>query len=256
MLTRIALTRHPSRRLAEGLVTHLARTPIDLALADRQHQAYQDALAGRGWQVHQVGIAEDCPDSVFIEDTVVVFDDLAVLTRPGAPSRRPEVSGVDTAVREIGLTIERIAEPGTLDGGDVLPIGPRVYVGRSGRTNAEGIRQLRALLAPRGRTVVAVALGAVLHLKSAATALPDGTVLALPDLVDTAVFASVRLVAEEAGAHVVPLDGDAILIAASAPRTAEMLDDLGFTPVIVDISEFERLEGCVTCLSVLIGRAG
>jgi dimethylargininase len=128
-----------------------------------------------------------------------------------------------------------------------------VYVGRGGRTNAEGIRQLRRHLAPRARTVVPVALREVLHLKSAATALPDGTVLALPDLVDTAVFPAVRVVTEEAGAHVVPLGGDAVLIAASAPDTAALLDDLGFTPVVVDISEFEKLEGCVTCLSVLIG---
>jgi dimethylargininase len=140
----------------------------------------------------------------------------------------------------------------------VLQIGATVYVGRGGRTNAEGIRQLRRALAATGRTVVAVPLGqafrydSVLHLKSAVTALPDGTVLAWGDLVDTGVFPSVRRVPEESGAHVVLLGGDDVLIAASAPRTAELIADLGFSPVTVDISEYERLEGCVTCLSVLV----
>lgn len=247
-----ALTRQPNRRLAEGLVTHIERRQVDLGLAEGQHAAYSEALTVAGWQVSPVPPIDHCPDSVFIEDTVVVVDDLAVLTRPGAPSRRPEVAGVEQAVRELGLTVAAIEEPGTLDGGDVLQIGACVYVGRGGRTNAEGIRQLRRHLAPRGRTVVAVALRHVLHLKSAVTALPDGTVLGLPELADLSVFPAVRAVPEESGAHVVGLGDADVLIAASAPRTAAILDDLGFTPVIVDISEFEKLEGCVTCLSVLI----
>jgi len=136
--------------------------------------------------------------------------------------------------------------------GDVLQAGTTVYVGRGGRTNADGIRQLRSLLAPLGRTVVAVPLGKVLHLKSAVTALPDGTFLLLPDLVPAALFPAVRPVEEEGGCHVVPLGGDRVLIAASAPRTAGLVESLGFTPVVVDITEFEKLEGCVTCLSVLL----
>jgi dimethylargininase len=150
------------------------------------------------------------------------------------------------------LRTARIEEPGTLDGGDVLQAGRSVYVGRGGRTNGAGIRQLRALLAPLGRTVIAVPLGEVLHLKSAVTALPDGTFLLLPHLVPAGLFPAVRPVGEEGGCHVVPLGGDRVLIAASAPRTAQLLDDLGFTPVVVDISEFEKLEGCVTCLNVLL----
>jgi len=134
----------------------------------------------------------------------------------------------------------------------VLQVGDTVYVGRGGRTNGAGIGQLRALLAPLGRTVIAVPLVNVLHLKSAVTALPDGTFLLLPQLVPAGLFPGVRPVDEESGCHVVPLGGDQVLIAASAPRTAELLDDLGFTPVVVDISEFEKLEGCVTCLSVLL----
>ena len=247
-----AFVRVPSSRLAEGIVTHISRTRVDVALARAQHAAYGDALAACGWVIRQVPAAEDCPDSVFIEDAVVVCEDLAVLAHPGASARRAEVAGVARIVRSLGLRTARIQEPGTLDGGDVLQAGHTVYVGRGGRTNGAGIRQLRALLAPLGRTVIAVPLGNVLHLKSAVTALPDGTFLLLPQLVPAGLFPAVRPVAEEGGCHVVPLGGDQVLIAASAPRTAEFLDDLGFAPVVVDISEFEKLEGCVTCLSVLL----
>jgi dimethylargininase len=246
------LVRAPSSRLAEGIVTHISRTPVDVALARAQHAAYADALAASGWMIKQAPAAEDCPDSVFIEDTVVVCEDLAVLARPGAPARRAEVAGVAGIVRSLGLRTARIHEPGTLDGGDVLRAGHTVYVGRGGRTNGAGIRQLRALLAPLGRTVIAVPLGNVLHLKSAVTALPDGTFLLLPQLVPAGLFPSARPVEEESGCHVVPLGEDRVLIAASAPRTVEFLDDMGFTPVVVNISEFEKLEGCVTCLSVLL----
>ncbi len=247
-----ALVRQPSPRLAEGVVTFLDRTPVDVDLAQAQHQAYRSALAHAGWAVRDVAPADNCPDSVFVEDTVVVCDGLAVLTRPGLTQRRPEVAGTETAVRELDLEVVRIQEPATLDGGDVLQVGSTVYVGRGGRTNSEGIRQLRHHVAPRGRIVVPVHLRDVLHLKSAVTALPDQTFVGLPDLIDPAAFPTLRAVDEEAGAHVVPLGEDLVLIAASAPRTAAYLDDLGFVPIVVDISEFERLEGCVTCLSVLV----
>jgi len=245
------LVRQPSSRLAEGIVTHITRIPVDVALARLQHAAYAEALGASGWAIVQAPAADDCPDSVFVEDTVVICEDLAVLTRPGAPARRPEVAGVAQAVVELGLRTAAIEEPGTLEGGDVLQVGRTVYVGRGARTNGDGIRQLRSLLAPLGRTVVAVPLENVLHLKSAVTALPDGTFLLLPGLVPAELFPAVRPVDEDGGCHVVPLGGDRVMIAASAPRAAEMLDSLGFTPVVVDISEFEKLEGCVTCLSVL-----
>jgi len=252
-----ALVRAPSSRLAEGIVTHIRRTPVDVALARTQHAAYASALAASGWETEQVPAAEDCPDSVFVEDAVVVCEDLAVLARPGAPERRAEVAGVASMAGRLGLRTAAIQEPGTLDGGDVLQVGDTVYVGRGGRTNGAGIGQLRALLAGLGRTVIAVPLTNVLHLKSAVTALPDGTFLLLPRLVPAGLFPAVRPVEEEAGCHVVPLGADQVLIAASAPRTAGLLDDMGFTPVVVDISEFEKLEGCVTCLSVLVpGRKG
>lgn len=250
----VALVREPGPRLAEGIVTHIGRSEIDLSLARAQHMAYADALASAGWEVYPAPSADDCPDAVFVEDAVIVCEDLAVLTHPGAPERRPEIAGVETAVRELGLRVAHIGGTGTLDGGDVLQVGSTVYVGRGGRTNGEGIRQLRELLAPLGRNVVAVPLGEVLHLKSAVTALPDGTFLALPHLVPVELFPAVRPVEEEGGCHVVPLGGDRVLLAASAPRTADLLADLGFTPVVVDIGEFEKLEGCVTCLSVLVRR--
>jgi dimethylargininase len=241
-----ALVRPPGPRLAGGIVTHIARTPVDVALAREQHASYVGALAGAGWDLITVPPADDCPDAVFIEDTVIVVDDLAVITRPGAPVRRPEIAAVAEAVRALGLRLESIVEPGTLDGGDVLQIGQTVYVGLGGRTNTEGIAQLADLLAIVGRTTVTVPLAEVLHLKSAVTALPDGTVLACGDLVDVDAFPKVQRVPEEAGAHVVLLGGTDVLIAASAPRTAELLTTLGWNPIVVDITEYERLEGCVT----------
>ncbi|MFC4147261.1 dimethylargininase [Micromonospora mangrovi] len=251
----IALVRRPGDRLTDGLVTHIARSDVDVARARRQHEAYRAALAEAGWEVREVAPADDCPDAVFVEDTVVVCDDLAVLTRPGAPQRRPEIAGTEKTVREAGLEVVRVEAPGTLDGGDVLQVGTTVYVGLGGRTDEEGVAQLGARLATRGRTVVPVPLRAVLHLKSAVTALPDGTLLALPELFDAAALGQpVRAVDEEAGCHVVPLGDDLVLLAASAPRTAALVAELGFTPVVVDISEYEKLEGCVTCLSVLIPR--
>jgi dimethylargininase len=246
-----ALVRPPGPRLAEGIVTHVERRPVDVELARTQHAGYVAALAANGWTTSVVDPAEDCPDAVFIEDAVMVFDDLAVLARAGAESRRGERAGAEAAVKGLGLRIGQIDEPGTLDGGDVLQVGSTVYVGRGGRTNGEGIRSLRRLLTPLGRTVVPVQLGGVLHLKSAVTALPDGTLIGLPDLLDRSALPTLRVAPEEPGGHVVLLGGGTVLLSTSAPVTATWLDDLGFDVVRVDISEFEKLEGCVTCLSVL-----
>jgi dimethylargininase len=251
-----ALIRRPGSRLNEGLVTHIERSIVNVELAVEQHRAYGEALARADWALREVTPIDECPDAVFVEDTVVVCDSLAILARPGAVQRRAEVAGTETAVRAMGLDVVRIEEPGTLDGGDVLQVGQTVYVGRSGRTNGEGIRQVRRHVTGLGRIVVPVPLANILHLKSAVTALPDHTLLALPNAAGEdgrfEPFPAVRRAVEDAGAHVVPLGDGQVLIAASAPRTAERLDDLGFIPIVVDISEFEKLEGCVTCLSVLI----
>jgi dimethylargininase len=237
--------------MGDGIVTHLERTAADPELAARQHASYVEALAGAGWAIRHAPAADELPDSGFIEDTMVVCGDVAVLARPGAPERRPEVPGAEAAIRELALEVARIEAPGTLDGGDVLQVGDTVYVGRGGRTNGEGIRQLRSLLPHR--TVVPVPLDGVLHLKSAVTALPDGTIVCADrSVLDTSPLPPVRSVPEEGGAHVVLLGEGRVLMAASAPRTAELFDDWGFDVVVVDIGEFERMEGCVTCLSVLI----
>lgn len=245
--------RRPSPRLADGIVSHIERQPVDLARAEVQWQSYCDAMAACGWDLVEVPPAPDCPDSVFIEDTVVMFDDLAVITRPGAPERQPEPEAVEPVVAALGLEVARITAPACFDGGDVLKVGDTVYVGRSARTDAEAVRQLRALLAPRGKRVVAVPLSKVLHLKSAVTALPDGTIIGWPPAIDdVSLFPTFLAMPEEDGAHVVDLGDGRLLVAASAPRSVEVLADLGYTPVPVDIGEFIKLEGCVTCLSVRI----
>lgn len=252
MLARHALVRRPVASLAEGQITHIDRSPIDVDLAQRQWQSYVDALEDSGWTTFEVDPAPDCPDSVFIEDAVVVYDDLAVLARSGAPSRRGETTAAEAAVAAQGYRVTHIQEPGTLDGGDVLKHGGTVWVGLGGRTNAEGIEQLRAHLEPLGAEVIAVPLTKVLHLKSAVTALPDGSVIGYEPLVDdVSVWGDLFLpVPEEAGSHVVLLGDERILMSSSAPESAELFRQRGLDVVTVDISEFEKLEGCVTCLSV------
>ncbi|MWV57294.1 dimethylargininase [Rathayibacter sp. VKM Ac-2754] len=250
---RIALVRAPALNLDAGELTHLERVPVDQEKAQKQWEAYVDALDEAGWETVEVAPAPAMADSVFLEDAVVVVGDHAVLTRPGAESRRGEVAAAEEAASALDLTLHRIEAPGTLEGGDVLKVGSTVYVGRGGRTNAEGIAQLRALLGPLGFNVVAVPLTRVLHLKSAVTALPDGTVIGWEPVVDEPrLFPSFLPMPEEPGAHVVVLDPSTLLMAASAPRSAALLRDLGYTVVTVDISEFEKLEGCVTCLSVRV----
>ncbi len=250
----VALVRIPASNLADGELTHIDRIPVNIALADQQWDNYCAALDAEGWETIEVPSAPELADSVFIEDAVVMFGELAVITNPGAESRSGEIVGAEQAVRELGgLMIERITAPGTLDGGDVLKVGATVYVGRSLRSNAEGIRQLRVLLAPYGYTVVAVPLSKALHLKSSVTALPDGTVIGWAPVVDhPELFDRFLAMPEEAGAAVVVLSPDTVLMAASAPRSAALIADLGYRVVTVDISEFEKLEGCVTCLSVRV----
>lgn len=251
MTSQQALVRRPSPRLADGLITHIERTPVDVDLALRQWEAYVQVLHDAGWSTIEVPPAPDCPDSAFIEDTMVVYRNVAVIARPGADERKPKTTAAEQVVESLGYSINRIRPPGTLDGGDVLKIGDTVYVGRGGRTNGEGIRQLRAILGPVGANVIAVPLTKVLHLKSAVTALPDGTVIGYPPAVDDPSFWPRFLpVPEESGSHVVLLGGDRLLMSADCPQTAALLADLGYTPVTVDISEYIKLEGCVTCLSV------
>lgn len=246
-----ALVRRPGPRLAEGIVTHIDRSPVDVDLAMQQWDDYVNALHIKGWETIEVEPAPDCPDAVFIEDAVVVYGRTAVITRPGADSRKPETPAAEEAVRALGYDIKRIEAPGTLDGGDVLKFGGKVWVGQGGRSNEEGLRQLREHLAAEGAQTIGVPLTKVLHLKSAVTALPDGTVIGYEPLVDDpTVWDSFLAVPEEAGSHVVLLGDNELLMSDSAPRTAAMLRDRGYDVTEVGISEYEKLEGCVTCLSV------
>ena len=246
-----ALVRRPGPRLAEGLLTHLERQPVDVARAERQWAGYVDALRLHGWEVIEVPPADDCADAAFIEDTMVAFNDLVVISLPGAPSRQSETVAVAELLADLGYEPLRIEPPGTLDGGDVLKVGSTVYVGLGGRTNAAGIAQLAAHLATRGATVVSVPCTKVLHLKSAVTALPDGTIVGWPDAVDDpSMFPKFLATPEESGAHVVLLGDDHLLMAADCAESAAMYRALGYHPVEVDIGEFQKLEGCVTCLSV------
>jgi len=250
---RRALVRAPALSLARGELTHLERSEVDVELARMQWLDYVAALEAAGFETVAVEADDHLADSVFVEDAVVMLGPVAVITSPGAPSRRGELEAVSGVIRRLGLTEHRIELPGTLDGGDVLKIGRTVYVGRGGRTNAEGIRQFREIANAAGYEVVAVPVSRVLHLKSAVTALPDGTVIGHAPLVEhPELFDRFLAVPEESGGAVVVLDDETVLMAASAPRSAALFDDLGYRVVTVDISEFEKLEGCVTCLSVRI----
>jgi len=250
-MTKRALVRRPGPRLDDGLLTHLERVPVDLELAQRQWEAYVEALRAEGWETIEVPAADDCPDAVFVEDTVVVLGDLAVISRPGADERKPETAATEAALAGLGYRIARIEAPGTLDGGDVLKHDGTVWVGIGGRTNAAGADQLAAHLAPLGAEVVPVPVSKVLHLKSAVTALPDGTVAGFEPLVDDpAVWDEFLPVPEEGGSHVVVLDESTVLMATSAPATRKLFESRGLRVVAVDLTEFEKLEGCVTCLSV------
>lgn len=250
---RTLLVRPPSPALADGELTHLERVPVDPALAARQWSGYVDVFRDLGWAVRELPAADAHPDGVFVEDAVVVFEDLMVLTRPGALSRRGEIESMRPEAVATGREVAEIAAPGTLEGGDILKVGSTVYVGRTARTNAEGAAQLRALLEPRGWRVVEVPVTRALHLKSAVTALPDGTVIGYGPLVDDpSVFESFLPVPEAEGTAVVVLDPTTVLLSESAPATAEFLRGRGLTVHTTSVTEFEKLEGCVTCLSVRV----
>ncbi|MCU1431996.1 MAG: N(G),N(G)-dimethylarginine dimethylaminohydrolase [Actinotalea sp.] len=250
-MTRRLLVRRPSPDLQDGELTHLERRPVDAGLALEQWRSYVDVFAGHGWTVQEAPAVDEHPDGVFVEDTVVMLDGTAVLTSPGATTRRGEVASTAAALEPLGVTVRRIEPPGTLEGGDVLKVGRTLYAGRSARTDDAGIDQLAAVAEPLGWTVVRVPVTRVLHLKSALTALPDGTVIGYEPLVDDpALFPTFLAVPEEEGCAVVVLDDTTVLLSDSAPATAELLRGRGLTVVTTPVTEFEKLEGCVTCLSV------
>jgi dimethylargininase len=223
-----AIVRRPGPRLGDGIVTHVERRSVDVELAFAQWDAYVDTLRIAGWETIEAPSADEFPDGVFIEDALVVHGELAVVTRPGAEARLGETAGLDEFAAELGFRVVRISPPGALDGGDVLRVGDGYRVGIGGRTNAEGAAQLAEAT---GMPVSQVPVrDGVLHLKTALAALPGG------ELIE---------------ANVVDLGRGQVLVAKSAPGIAEQIAARGLEPLAVDISEFEKLEAGVSCLSVL-----
>ena len=250
-----AIVRAVSPRLAEGEVTHRARVSVDLKRAIVQHAAYVDLLRAHGLQISEAPATPEHPDGVFVEDVLVVIAGRAILTRPGAPSRRGEVESIEPLIEELGLPIERIVAPGTLDGGDVLVTPRHVLVGRSTRSNEAAVSQLAASAACSGREVLGVEVRQALHLKSALTRLPDGSLIAAPDFVEVKHLRSlgylVREAPEPSGADVLCLDRTVVL-PADAPATAALLRALGHEVVSIDVGKLQKLEAGVTCMSVLL----
>jgi dimethylargininase len=249
----VAITRDVSPSIVNCELTHLAREPIDVGRARAQHAHYERALEELGCTVRRLPAADDMPDSVFIEDVAVVFEELAVITRPGAISRRQEIADVSRVLSR-HRAIAQIVAPGTLDGGDVLVAGRSVLVGRTCRSNDAGIGQLRAAIEPYGYAVRPATVQGCLHLKSAVTALDDRTLLANRRWIDEKEFTNFELVdidpAEPMAANIVRV-GNGHLYAAAFPRTLERLEKRGHAVTPVDVSEIAKAEGAVTCCSVI-----
>jgi dimethylargininase len=251
MLT--ALTRLPGPTLARCELTHLPRQPIDFALAVTQHRGYQAALREAGLRVLELPADPAFPDGVFVEDTAVVLDELAVLTAPAPPSRRGELAAIEAALAPL-RPLAWLPADAFLEGGDVLRVGRTVFVGLSGRTGAAGVRALEGTVGPLGYAVVPVRVNGCLHLKSAACAVDDGTLLVNRAWVDAAPFAGLRLVdgpaAEPFGANVLRLP-DTVVVSAAFPETAALVRGLGYRVVAVDVSELHKAESGVTCMSLV-----
>ncbi|MEO5963046.1 MAG: dimethylargininase [Thermomonas sp.] len=253
-----AITREVSPALAGCELSFVPRSAIDVALARRQHAAYCRALESLGCEVIELSALADFPDSVFVEDVALVFDEVAIATRPGAESRRGEGEAVHEVLGSL-RTLLRIEAPGTLDGGDVLCIGKRVFVGISARSNQAGRAQLRELLAPHGYTVEGVATRDCLHLKSAVTQVAGDTLLVnLAWLADALPFADFQIIKvdpeEEHAANAVRV-GEAILYPDCFPMTHARLRAAGIKVTTVDVSELQKAEGAVTCCSLLLRTA-
>jgi dimethylargininase len=250
----IAITRAVPQSITRCELTHLDRNPIDVDLARRQHRAYEDALASAGCRIERLPPKDDLPDSVFVEDTAIVVDEVAVITRPGAESRRPETASVAAALRNYRELVF-IEPPAILDGGDVLRIGRNVFVGQSTRTSEEGFRQLSAALAPFGYSVQTITPRGCLHLKSAVTAFSDDGVVINPEWGDASVFDAMHVISidpsEPSAANVLRV-GDVVLCATAFPRTAQRLRDAGVNVRMVDASELAKAEGALTCCSVIM----
>jgi dimethylargininase len=249
----VAITRKPSPLLETGERTHIGRDAIAFDRALAQHDAYRAALAELGAKVTRLEDADAFPDGVFVEDTALVLNEVAISMRPGAESRRGEVSGILTELMHYREVIT-IGAPATIDGGDIVVEGKRILVGRSARTNHEGIDALASIAKRFGYDVRGVKMTGCLHLKSGCTALPDGRLLinrVWIDERDVADFDLVDVQAEEPWGGDVAFIGDTVIAAAAFPKTLETLTGLGFRTRPVDVSEFAKAEGGVTCMSLL-----
>lgn len=253
-----AYTRAVSPRLAECALTHLERRPIDPERAAAQHASYEAALADAGCTIIRLPDLPDHADAVFVEDTAILLGDDAIVTRPGAPSRAEEADSTAAGLAA-HFRVHRLGD-GTLDGGDVLRIEQTLYVGLSSRTDAAGAAALGQLAAPLGYRLVTVEPSRCLHLKTAVTyagrdAAGRPTILVNPDWVDADLFADVRAVAvaEPSAANAIRV-GDRLFLPAGNPRTAEQLCLAGFNLVEVDVSELQKAEAGVTCMSLVSER--
>ena len=250
----IAITREVSRSIARCELTHLERDAIDLAVAREQHADYCRLLEELGCELVRLPEEPELPDSVFVEDVALVFPELAVLTRPGAASRRPEVDTVARAL-ELHRPLQRIEAPATLDGGDVLVVDQDVYVGLSARSSREGVRALGRILAAHGYTLRGVPLRGCLHLKSAACEVAADTLLVNPAWVDPSELGGRRCIevdpAEPFGANALRV-GDSVIHSSSFPLTRARLEAAGIRVAAVAASELAKAEGGVTCCSLLV----
>ena len=250
-----ALTRAVPDSLARCELTHIERAPIDVARARAQHSAYEQALTGLGCTLVEVPAAHDLPDSVFIEDTAIVLEELAVITRPGAESRRAESAAV-TSTLVAFRQLQFLLEPATLDGGDVLRLGRTLYVGMGGRSSAAGVDQLRVLVSPWDYEVRSIAVEGCLHLKSAITEVAPGIVVLNPEWIDREAFSEHEIVevdpSEPAAANVLRV-GDVVICAAAYPRTNARLSAMA-TVRTIDVSELAKAEGALTCCSLIFER--
>ena len=249
----VAITRDVSAGLADCELSFVDREPIDVERARMQHHAYRQALEALGCRVIALPAQDAMADAVFVEDVALVFDEVAVMTRPGAQSRRAEGASV---AEELGKhrELRMIEAPGTIDGGDVLLVGRKIYVGASARSNAAAIVQLRALVAEFGYAVQGVPTRDCLHLKSAVTQVADDTLLIQREWVDRGVFAGYRLIdvdpSEPHAANALRI-GDGVVYPANFPRTRQRMQDAGIAVTTVDVSELQKAEGATTCCSLV-----
>lgn len=251
----IAFTRAVPPSITRCELTHLAREPIDIDVARAQHDRYENALRAAGLDVTRLPDRDELPDAVFVEDTAVVFDEIAVLTRPGMESRRPEVESVREALAA-HRPIATIEAPATLDGGDVLVLDRDVLVGLTPRSNIPGVQALRALLEPFGYEVRAVPVRGCLHLKSAVTRAGTRTLVINPSWVDPALMPGWEIVAVDArephAANVLWLGSTTIVAEAFERTNAALARATDNQLVAVPASELAKAEGGVTCCSLIV----